>query len=136
MIENTPFDDQLWMLEVTGEQLRRMVLHILRDEAWEGHTEFYQFSKGMRILYRKSTHSLEEFRFRGKDIQNDDRITIAIQSYHYNNFDEFFNVPLSEVKLNRKPRVIATSVNNIIEEYFTTHHGLDARVEGRIEILD
>ena len=136
MIENTPFDDQLWMLEVTGEQLRRMVLHILRDEAWEGHTEFYQFSKGMRILYRKSTHSLEEFRFRGKDIQNDDRITIAIQSYHYNNFDEFFNVPLAEVKLNRKPRIIATSVNNIIEEYFTTHHGLDARVEGRIEILD
>ena len=64
MVENTPFDDELWMLKVKGEQLRRMVLFVLRDEAWEGHTEFYQYSKGIRIVYRKSTHALEEFRFR------------------------------------------------------------------------
>ena len=50
MLENTPFDDQLWMLKVTGAQFRRMVKHIFRDEAWEGHTEFYQFSKGCRIV--------------------------------------------------------------------------------------
>ena len=136
MIENTPFDDSLWMLEVTGEQLRRMVLHVLRDEAWEGHTEFYQFSRGMKIRYRKSTHALEEFRFHGKDITDDQRITVALQHYHYASFDEFFNVPLAEVARNRKPRVVATSVNNIVEEYFTTHPGLDSHVEGRIEILD
>ena len=34
------------------------------------------------------------------------------------------------------PRVIATSLNNIVEEYFSTHSGLDAHVEGRIEILE
>lgn len=136
MIENTPFDDSLWMLEVTGEQLRRMVKYVLRDEAWEGHTEFYQFSKGMRIRYRKSTHELEEFRFRGEDIRDDQHITIAMQDYHYTNFEKFFNVPLPEVSLNRKPRVVATSVNNIVEEYFSTHPGLDSHVEGRIEILD
>ncbi|MBQ1439052.1 MAG: 5'-nucleotidase C-terminal domain-containing protein, partial [Solobacterium sp.] len=136
MIENTPFDDSLWMLEVTGEQLRRMVKYVLRDEAWEGHTEFYQFSKGMRIRYRKSTHELEEFRFRGEDIRDDQHITIAMQDYHYNNFEKFFNVPLPEVSLNRKPRVVATSVNNIVEEYFSTHPRLDSHVEGRIEILD
>ena len=49
---------------------------------------------------------------------------------------EGLGVPLEEVSQNAKPRVVATSQNNIIEEYFTTHHGLDARVEGRIEILD
>ena len=136
MMENTPFDDQLWMLEVTGEQLRRMVTYIMRDEAWEGHTEFYQFSKGVRIVWRKSTHTLEEFRLHGKDITDDQRILIALQNYHYVNFEEFFNVPLAEVVLNRKPRVVATSVNNIIEEYLSTHPGLDAHVEGRIVILE
>ena len=136
MIENTPFDDSLWMLEVTGEQLRRMVLYVLRDEAWEGHTEFYQFSKGLKIRYRKSTHELEEFRFHGEEITDDRHITIALQNYHYVNFEKFFNVPLPEVSLNRKPRVVATSVNNIVEEYFSTHPRLDAHVEGRIEILD
>ena len=45
-------------------------------------------------------------------------------------------MPLPEVSLNRKPRVVATSVNNIVEEYFSTHPRLDAHVEERIEILD
>ena len=136
MLENTPFDDVLWMLRVTGAQFRRMVQYLLRDEAWEGHTEFYQFSKGVRILYRKSTHTIEEFKFRGEDITDDQKLLIALQNYHFKSFDSFFGVPLAEVAKNMKPRVIATSVNNIVEEYFSTHAGLDAHVEGRIEILE
>ncbi|MBQ2085977.1 MAG: bifunctional metallophosphatase/5'-nucleotidase, partial [Oscillospiraceae bacterium] len=64
------------------------------------------------------------------------RLKIGIQNYHYKNFDEFLGIPLEEVKANRKPRVVATSVNNIVEEYLATHQGLDAQVEGRLEILD
>ena len=136
MVENTPFDDVVWMIEVTGEQFRQMVLHILRDDAWLGETEFYQFSRGVRIVYRKSTHSLEEFTFNGEEILPDSRLKIGIQNYHYKNFDEFLGIPLEEVKTNRKPRVVATSVNNIVEEYMATHQGLDAQVEGRLVILD
>ena len=136
LIENTPFDDQLWMLKVKGEQFRRMIQFIMRDEAWEGHTEFYQFSKGVRIVYRKSTHTIEELSFRGKPIEDDDELLIAMQTYHYNNFTEFFNVDIEEVKKNMKPRVVATSVNNLVEEYFSVHHGLDSHVEGRITILE
>lgn len=136
LLENTPFDDNLWMVEVTGEQFRRMVQHILRDEAWTGETEFYQFSKGIHIKYRKSSHTIEEFTYNGKEIKDDDRITLGLQNYHYINFDEFLGVPLEEVAKNRKPRVVATSINNIIEEYLVTHQGLDAQVEGRIEIVE
>lgn len=136
MVENTPFDDLLWMLKVTGKQFRHMIEFIFRDEAWEGHTEFYNYSKGVKIVYRKSTHTFEELSFRGKEITDDDTFLIAIQNYHYTNFDEFFDVPLDEVKENMKPRVVATSVNNIVEEYFSTTKNLDAKVEGRIVILD
>lgn len=136
MLENTPFDDVLWMVEVTGAQFRRMIQHILRDEAWTGNTEFYQFSKGVHIKYSKSKHKIEELTFNGNDIKDDDRFKIGLQNYHFTNFDEFLGVPLEEVRQNFKPRVVATSVNNIIEEYFTTHPGLDAHVEGRIEIVD
>lgn len=135
MLETTPYDDQLWMLKVTGKQFRQMVQFVLRDEAWEGHTEFYQFSKGVRIVYRKSTHTIEVFQFQGQDITDDQELLIAMQSYHYQSFTEFFSVPLEEVAANMKPRVVATSVNNIVEEYFSTHQGLDAHVEGRLEIL-
>ncbi|MBQ1319347.1 MAG: bifunctional metallophosphatase/5'-nucleotidase [Solobacterium sp.] len=136
LLENTPFDDVVWMLEVTGAQFRRMIQHIMRDEAWEGHTEFYQFSRGVRIVYRKSTHHIDVLRFNGADITDDQRLKIALQNYHYTNFDEFLGVPLEEVKQNMKPRVVATSVNNIVEEYLTLHQGLDARIEGRIVIFD
>ena len=136
MLENTPFDDVLWMLKVTGAQFRTMLLHIFRDEAWEGHTEFYNFSKGCRFVYRKSTHTLEECSFRGKEISDDQELLIAMQSYHYSNFDEFLGVPLEEVKKNMKPRVVATSVNNLVEEYFATHQDIDSHVEGRIVILE
>ena len=40
MLENTPFDDVLWMLDVTGAQFRQIVQHLMRDEAWLGDTEF------------------------------------------------------------------------------------------------
>ncbi len=136
MVENTPFDDQLFMLKVTGDEFRRMIQYVMRDDAWDGHTEFYQYSKGVRIVYRKSTHTLEELSFRGKEIEDGDTFLIALQNYHYNNFEEFFNVPLSPIKERMRPRVVATSVNNIVEEYFATHQGLDAKVEGRIVILD
>ena len=136
MMENTPFDDQLWMLKVTGDELRRMIKFVMRDDAWGGHTEFYQYSDGVRIVYRKSTRTLEELSFRGKEVTDGDEFLIAMQSYHFNNFEQFFNVPLEPIKARMRPRVVATSVNNIIEEYFSTHQGLDAHVCGRIVILE
>lgn len=136
MMENTPFDGPIYMLKVTGEQFRRMVCYLMRDDAWEGHTEFYQFSRGIRIVWRKSTHTLEEFKLNGSDITDKQEILIALQDYHYKSFTEFFGVPVEEVEANMKPRVVAVSQNNIVEEYFSTHQNLDAHVEGRIVILE
>ena len=136
MMENTPFDDSAWMLKVTGAQFRRMVCHIMRDEAWEGHTEFYQFSRGVRIVWRKSTHTLEELSYQGKSVTDEQELLICLQNYHFQNFDEFLGIPLAEVEANMKPRVVMSTVNNIFEEYFSCHPGLDAHVEGRITVLD
>lgn len=136
MLENTPYDDVCWMVTVTGAQFRRMVKHILRDDAWKGETEFYQFSKGVRIKYNRTTHELLEFKFNGEDIKDDQLLKICVQNYHYNSFGEFLGVPLEEVSANRKPKVVAVSVNNIVEEYLACHPGLDAHVEGRLEIVE
>ena len=136
LLETTPYDDNLWMVKVTGSQFRRMVQYIMRDQAWEGHTEFYQFSRGVRIVYRKSTHTLEELSFNGKEIQDNDLLKIALQNYHFENFEAFFNVPMAEVVKNGRPVIVASSINNIFEEYLTAHPGLDSHVEGRIVILD
>ena len=136
MLENTPFDGPIYMVEVTGKQLRDICQHLMRDEAWVGETEFYQFSSALRLTYRKSTHTIESLSFKGEPVTDDMRIRLGLQDYHYNNFDAFFGIPLEEVKKNMRPKVVATSQNNIIEEYFITNEGLDAHVEGRITVLD
>ncbi len=136
MIENTPFDGPIYMVEVTGAQLRRICQHLMRDEAWVGETEFYQFSSALRLTYRKSTHTIESLTFRGEPVRDDMYIRLGLQDYHFNNFDAFFGVPLEEVRRNMRPKVVATSQNNIIEEYFVTNEALDARVDGRITVLE
>ena len=136
VLENTPFDGPLHMIEVTGAQLRRMVMHLMRDDAWVGETEFYQVSSALRWTYRKSDRQLLSLEFKGEPVTDDLRIKIGLQDYHFKNFSDFFGVPIDEVRANMKPKVVATSEQNIILEYFSTNEGLDAKVEGRITVLE
>ena len=66
LVECLPYDDAVYMLKVTGTQLERMIRHILRDEAFQGeHTEFYQFSHGMRIVWSRSGQVFRELTLDG-----------------------------------------------------------------------
>ena len=136
MLENTPFDGQIHMVAVTGAQLRQMMQFLMRDDAWVGETEFYQISKALRITYRKSTDTIESLTFNGEPVTDDMIIKIGLQHYHFKNFDQFFGIPLKEVQKNMKPKTVATSETNIIEEYFSTNDNLDAKIDGRITILE
>ena len=138
LTECFPYDDSAYMLKVTGHQLREMILYMQRDEAFLGHTEYYQFSKGVRMIYSKSKHALEKFELDGKPVKDDDShlYSIALQLFHFNNFEDIFHVPLAEVEANMKPRVIATSCLTILEEYLTTHPQLKSIVKGRNRVID
>ena len=136
ILENTPFDSPVWMIYLSGKTFRKVIMHLMRDEAWVGETEFFQFSKGVHIKYNRTTHELEEFSFRGKPVEDEETYSIAIQHYHYSNIETSLGITLEDASMIRKPKVVASSVNNIIEEYFATHQDLDSHVEGRIEIVD
>jgi 5'-nucleotidase len=137
--EVVPYDEAVIMLSVTGKQFRHMMQFMLRDEALapDAHTEFYQLSKGMRILYNKTTRQIEEFKLNGEDITDERMIRIAVQDgFHYNSFTEFFDVPIEEVLANAKPRKVITSQFAIFEELLSSRQHIDSHVEGRIEIKE
>ncbi len=136
--ECLPYNGVIYMLEVTGKQFRHMMKYMLRDEALApgAHSEFYQVSKGVRMVYSKSRHEFEEFSLNGNEIKDDDIIKVAIQDYHYNNFDEFFDVPLAEVLANKKVRVVITAAFSIFEELLCSMNQVDAKIEGRITIKE
>ncbi len=136
--ECVPYDDPVAMLHVTGAQFRHMIKFMLRDEAMQDrHTEFYQLSKGMRVVYDYNTKELVEFKLNGEDIKDDDMIKIAIQEgFHLGGFTEFFDVDIKEVLKNAKQRRVMTSCFAIFEELLSQANNVDSQVEGRIVILN
>lgn len=131
-----PYDDEIYMLEVTGAQLRHMIKYMQRDEAFTGHTEYYQVSKGVEMLYSKSKREIEKFTFMGEDITDDRLYSIGLQTFHYNNFESNFDLSIEEISKNRKPKIVATSCVQVVEEYMSMHRKMKARVEGRNKIID
>ncbi len=131
-----PYDDKVYLLKVSGRQLKQMILYMVRDEVWAGvHSEFYQLSEGLHVVYSRADHEFREFTYQGERVDDDWIFTLGLQEYHYNNFEDIFQVSLEEVKKNGAPRVICTSCRSVIEEYLTAHQHLDHQVGERLVIL-
>ena len=135
LMECLPYDNAAVALWVTGAQLKRMILHMLRDEVWNGgHCEFFQFSEGMRVVYDKLTHQFKEFTFRGEQIRDEQTYKLGLQYYFYLNMQDFFSVSMEEVAQNGRPRTVATSDRDVLDEYLSCHQNLDHHICGRLTI--
>ncbi len=136
LVECYPYDDSLHMITVTGYQLRRMLLYMLRDEVWQGeHCEFYQLSKGLKVVYDRKQSQMLEFSYEGEPITNDRLFKVGIQKFHYMNFDRFFNVPIAEIEAANKAVIVATSARDVLEEYLLSHQHLDREIDGRLTLI-
>ena len=135
LVECLPYDDAVYMLKVTGAQLERMLRHVLRDEAFQGeHTEFYQFSHGMHIVWSRSAQTFRTLTLDGEPLYADRLYTVAMQKYHYNNLQAFLNITPEEAEKNGKIRVLSTSARDVVEEYMMVNQHLNRRVEGRLVV--
>ena len=136
LTECFPYAGQVYQVNVTGDQLRQMLLYVLRDEAWTGHTEFYQFSKGIKLVYSKSKNEFDLAELNGDSIQGDKVFKIGIQEFHYMNFNDFLGLDIKETYINGKPRVITTSDFDVLNEYLSSHNVVDSAVEGRLIVVE
>ncbi len=134
LTEAFPFDDGVYMFRVTGAILRRMMLYMLREEAFVGRTEFYQLSHGLKIVYSREERKLREFSYFGREITDEDEFSVGMQTFHFTNIETFLNVTYEELGAIEKPRVVAVSCIDVLEEYLSSHGELECSVEGRIVI--
>ncbi len=135
LAECFPYDDAVYLLRITGKQFKQMLRFMLRDEVWEGaHSEFYQLSDGMRVVYDRASHSFLEFSLHGKPVEDDRIYKIGLQHYHFMNLEEFFSVSLKEVTENGNPKTVATSCREILDEYLSVHQNLDRWDNGRLVV--
>ena len=135
LTECLPYDDSAIAVWVSGAQLNKMILYMLRDEVWEGfRCEFFQFSRGVRVVYDKSNHEFKEFSLNGAAIDDEKIYKIGLQYYFYLNMQEFFSVSHEDVSKNGNPRRIATSCREVLDEYLSAHQNTDHHISGRLII--
>ena len=134
--ETFPYDDEIYMMKIDGGKFKRMMKYMLRDEAFSGETEFYQLSKGLRLVYSKGQKAFKSMTYNGKEIEDEDVFTVGLQNFHFSNLENFLGISFKEAEEIQKPRVVSTSCLDVVEEYLGKHHLLDRDVEGRIIIED
>ena len=135
LTECLPYDDSAIALWVSGAQLEKMILYMLRDEVWDGaHCEFFQFSRGVRIVYDRETHRLKELSLNGDRIEASKIYKIGLQHYFYLNILDFFSISHEEIEVNAKPRQIASSCREILDEYLSHRQNSDHQISGRLII--
>ena len=135
LTECLPYDDSAIALWVTGTQLKKMILYMLRDEVWDGsHCEFFQFSEGVKVIYNRQNHDFKEFSLNGEPIEDSKIYKIGLQYYFYLNMKDFFSVSHEEIEQNGKPRRVATSCREVLDEYLSCHQNIDHQICGRLKI--
>lgn len=135
LTECFPYDDALYMLKVTGKQLKQMIRFMLRDETWAGeHTEFYQFSEGMQVIYNRADHMFKAFSLEGEPVDDERIYKIGLQQFHFKNLEDFFSISLEEVSKNGEPKVVSTSCLEILDEYLSCQQNMDRHISGRLVV--
>ena len=135
-MEIFPFGDPVYSFKLTGAQLRRVVKFLLREESFldSEHNEWYQFSRGFCCEFDRPTHSILSLKMNGKEVEDGDIFTVAMQRYHYLSMADFLNISIEEVSKNGQPLEIATKCPNVLEEYFTSRELVKLDGEPRLII--
>ena len=131
-----PFDDSLIECRVTGEQLYRVFNHLMRVENLDGEGEFYQVNQGVKAIYSKSNKEIELLEVNNSKVITDQVYSIVLQSYHFNNCKDFFDLSLEELSLITSPKILTTSAYQVLEEWCRTHPNEGRKVEGRLIFID
>ena len=127
-----PFDDALTRFTITGGQLKRIFAHVMRPENRDGEGECYQVNRGVRAVYNEAKRELESLEVRGKPVDGEALYTLVLQGYHVNNAAVYLNITYDELTAHGKPKVVSTSIQDVLEEYFRNNQNLNAKVEGRL----
>jgi len=135
LMETVPFHDKMYLMTVTGKQLKAMWRHILREQGYGGeHTEFFQISQGLEITWSREKQEFLRFDYMGEPVGDNQKLTVAFHSYHRNNCDKSFGLSHGELLENGREVVIATNVQEVLIEYFTDNKPVVCGVDGRLTV--
>jgi 5'-nucleotidase / UDP-sugar diphosphatase len=133
--EAFPYDDFLKRFNITGAQLKKIFGHIMRMENRNGEGECYQVNGRIKAVYNEGSKKLESITFDGKQVNDDDRLSIGLIGYHILNSEAFLSLTNEELTHAGGDKVIATNAADVLEEYLKSHQNVGRKVEGRLQYI-
>ncbi|BAL80624.1 bifunctional metallophosphatase/5'-nucleotidase [Caldisericum exile] len=127
-----PFQDTIHKFFVTGETLFKMFNTFMSNENKISDGEHYQVSKGVKAVFNTQKDQLESLSLDSVPVKFENVYTIALQGFHYDNFEKFFKISAEALKTIKPPKVVSTSQSDVIEEYLNLHQNIDREIEGRL----
>jgi 5'-nucleotidase/UDP-sugar diphosphatase len=127
-----PFYDCIRRYTVSGARLRQIFAHIMRPDNRDGEGECYQVSAGIRAVYNDTSKTLESLTLAGVPVDDASQYTIALTGYHIDNCSKNLGISLDELTALSGSKTVATSANNVLEEYLQSHPNLASRIEDRL----
>ncbi len=132
--EAYPYDGKIYKITVTGEMLRKMVLHMLRDEVlddWED--VFFHTSKELHILYDKDRKKAL-IAYKGIPIIDDHLYTIGLQEYYYLNSEAGLGYTPQQLEEHGGLKTVAADAFEVLKSYLSEHRGVGNSIDKRYRV--
>ena len=130
-----PYDDVYRRFTVTGQQLQRIFSHIMRAQNRNDEGECYQVNHGIQAIYDNTQAKLISLVVQGNPVDPQACYTLGLSDYHYSNVLQYLGLSPEELSALGEPKVTATSMTSVAEEYLRSHQNLQSQVEGRLVYL-
>jgi 5'-nucleotidase/UDP-sugar diphosphatase len=127
-----PYDDSFSRYTVSGDQLNGIFSHIMRKENRNSEGECYQINHGVRAVYDEVFDRLVSLDIGDNPVELDRTYQIGLQSYHAINCEENLGLNMEALSKLNPPKVLATSMQSVIDEYLRVHQAIKRAVEGRL----
>lgn len=127
-----PYNEPLSRYAVTGAQLRRMFIHIMRKENRNGEGECFQVNGKVRAIYDEDAKVLRSLNVNGNEVLDNEMFKICIQPYQAKNSKAFLDITSEELN-SIKPKVVTTSAREVLEEWLRNNQNCGRETEGRLK---
>ena len=126
-MELFPYANSMYSFKLTGEQLRRAIRFMLREDAFidPDSCEWYQVSRGFFCEYDRPAQRILCLKMNGKEVGDADLFTVAMEKYHFTSIGQFLGIQPDEITKNGSPLEVATNSVNVLQEFFSRHEHLE-----------
>jgi 5'-nucleotidase/UDP-sugar diphosphatase len=133
LMELYSYDEAMISFSVTGRVLEDMLAHLMRTLHREGSREFYQWNAELRVRVG-GDGEIGEILMKGNPLDPEADYRIAMQDYHFGIIADTFGISQEELAEKGRVRVVSTSAQDNVIEYFRKNKIPRVRRDGRIQL--